>query len=248
MGNGPRNNYPRARLFFSPMIITDDDFASIVAAAEEGRGIYDNIRKTLQYLLAGNTGELLLMALCVIIGLPAPLLPIHLLWINLVTDGLPALCLATAPIDPDVMKRHPRRRSERITNRNFLRAMCLAGFLTAGAAFAAYLYVLKTGTPETARTYAFAVLVSAELLRSFGDRSETKPVWLIPFFTNINLARVVCVSFGLQVRSQHRATLGRFLKTSFMPLTDCLWLLAIGSIPLLVLELVKLVLRPARQK
>ena len=230
------------------MIITDDNFASIVAAVEEGRGIYDNIRKTLQYLLAGNTGELLLMTLCVIIGLPTPLLPIHLLWINLVTDGLPALCLATDPIDPEVMKRHPRRRSERITNRSFLRTMFLTGFLTAGVAFAVYLYVLKTGTPETARTYAFAVLVFAELLRSFGARSATKPVWRIPFFTNINLAIVVSVSFGLQVWSQHSATLGRFLKTSYMPLTDCLWLLALGSIPLLVLEMVKLVLKPARQK
>ena len=73
------------------MIITDDNFATIVAAVEEGRGIYDNIRKTLQYLLAGNVGELLLMTICVVIGLPTPLLPIHLLWINLVTDGLPAL-------------------------------------------------------------------------------------------------------------------------------------------------------------
>ena len=90
------------------MIITDDDFATIVGAVEQGRGIYANIRKTLQYLLAGNTGELLFMTVCVIIGLPAPLLPIHLLWINLVTDGLPALCLATEPIDPDVMKRRPR--------------------------------------------------------------------------------------------------------------------------------------------
>ena len=225
----------------SDMIITDDNFASIVAAVEEGRGIYDNIRKTLQYLLAGNTGELLLMTLCVVVGLPAPLLPIHLLWINLVTDGLPALCLAIDPIDPDVMKRHPRRRSERITDRSFLRTMGLTGFLTAGVAFTVYLYVLKSGTPEKARTCAFAVLVFAELLRSFGGRSETKPVWRISFFTNINLAIVVSVSFALQVWSQHNATLGRFLKSSFMPLTDCLWLLAVGTIPLVVLELVKLV-------
>ena len=230
----------------SDMIITDDNFASIVAAVEEGRGIYDNIRKTLQYLLAGNTGELLLMTLCVVVGFPAPLLPIHLLWINLVTDGLPALCLATDPIDPDVMKRHPRRRSERITDRSFLRTMCLTGFLTAGVAFAVYLYVLKTGNLETARTYAFAVLVFAELLRSFGGRSETKPVWRISFFTNINLAIVVAVSFGLQVWSQHNATLGRFLKTSFMPLTDCLGLLAVGAIPLLVLEMVKLARKKSR--
>ncbi|HAS81811.1 MAG TPA: cation-translocating P-type ATPase, partial [Verrucomicrobia bacterium] len=118
------------------MIITDDNVATILAAVEEGRGIYDNIRKTLQYLLAGSTGELLLMLLCVIVGLPTPLLPVHLLWINLVTDGLPALCLAIDPIDPDVMKRQPRRMSERITNRSFLRTMCLTGLLTAGVAFA----------------------------------------------------------------------------------------------------------------
>ena len=230
------------------MIVTDDNFASIVAAVEEGRGIYDNIRKTLQYLLAGNTGELLLMTICVIIGLPAPLLPIHLLWINLVTDGLPALCLATDPIDPDVMKRHPRHRSERITNRSFLRTMCLTGFLTAGVAFAVYFYVLKTGTEEMARTHAFAVLVFAELLRSFGARSETKPVWRISLFTNVNLVVVVAISFGLQVWSQHNATLGRFLKTSSMPLVDCFWLLAVGSIPLLVLEMVKVVRHARRHR
>ena len=103
------------------MIITDDNFATIVTAVEEGRGIYDNIRKTLQYLLAGNTGELLLMTVCVGVGLPTPLLPVHLLWINLVTDGLPALCLATDPIDADVMTRHPRSPSERIANRSFTR-------------------------------------------------------------------------------------------------------------------------------
>ncbi len=223
------------------MIITDDNFATIVAAVEEGRGIYANIRKTLQYLLAGNTGELLLMTICVLIGLPTPLLPIHLLWINLVTDGLPALCLATDPIDPDVMKRHPRHRSERITNRSFLRTMFLTGFLTAGVAFVVYLHMLKTTTPETARTYAFAVLVFAELLRSFGARSETKPIWRISLFTNRNLLIVVAISFGLQVWSQHNAMLGRFLKTSTMPFADCLLLLALGAIPLLVLEFVKVV-------
>ena len=229
------------------MIITDDNFATIVAAVEEGRGIYDNIRKTLQYLLAGNTGELLLMTVCVAVGLPAPLLPIHLLWINLVTDGLPALCLATDPIDSDVMKRLPRRRSENITDGGFLRTMFFTGFLTAGVAFAVYLYVLRAGTTETARASAFAVLVFAELLRSFGARSETKPVWRISLFTNVSLVIVVAISFGLQVWSQHNATLGSFLKTSSIPLADCLLLLALGAIPLFILEMVKVV-RNARQQ
>jgi Ca2+-transporting ATPase len=223
------------------MIITDDNFATIVAAVEEGRGIYDNIRKTLQYLLAGNVGELLLMTICVAIGLPTPLLPIQLLWINLVTDGLPALCLATDPIDAEVMKRQPRRRTERITNPKFVRTMLLTGLLTAGVAFAVYYQGLQTGTTETARASAFAVLVFAELLRSFGARSETKSVWRISLFTNVNLLIVVAISIGLQLLSQHNAMVGHILKTVYMPFTDCLWLLALGAIPLLLLEIVKLV-------
>jgi Ca2+-transporting ATPase len=228
------------------MIITDDNFATIVAAVEEGRGIYDNIRKTLQYLLAGNTGELLLMTVCVGAGFPAPLLPIHLLWINLVTDGLPALCLATDPIDPDVMKRRPRHRLENITDRGFLPTMFLTGVLTAFVAFAVYDYALETGTTETARASAFAVLVFAELFRSFGARSETRPVWRIPLFANLNLVLVVAVSLGLQVWSQHNATLGRFLKTTFIPVGDGLLLVAMGAIPLLILEAVKVVSARAR--
>jgi len=221
------------------MIITDDNFATIVAAVEEGRGIYDNIRKTLQYLLAGNTSELLLMTICVAIGLPAPLLPIHLLWINLVTDGLPALCLATDPIDHDVMKRRPRARSERITDRNFLRTMVITGVLTAGVAFAVYLFMLRSVSTDVARSYAFAVLVFAELLRSFGARSETKPVWRISLLTNVKLVVVVVTSIGLQFWSQHSAILGAFLKTARVSFIDGLALLALGALPLMVLEVLK---------
>ena len=92
------------------------------------------------------------------------------------------------------------------------------------------------------------MLVFAELLRSFGARSETKPVWRISLFTNVNLVIVVAISFGLQVWSQHNATLGRFLKTSYMPFADCLLLLAVGAIPLLVLEMVKVVRHARRQR
>ncbi len=223
------------------MIITDDNFSTIVAAVEQGRGIYDNIRKTLQYLLAGNTAELALMMICVLIGLPMPLLPIHLLWINLVTDGLPALCLATDPIDPDVMKRRPRHRAERIADRNFLLMMLFTGMITAGVAFAVYLYALQHGSVEMARTQAFAVLVFAELLRSFGARSDTRPVWRIPIFSNINLVLVVLVTFSLQVWSQHSEMLSGLLKTSLLPFGDSLILLGLGTIPLLALEALKFI-------
>ena len=126
--------------------------------------------------------------------------------------------------------------------------MFFTGFFTAGVAFAVYLYALRAGAPETARTYAFAVLVFAELLRSFGARSETKPVWRISLFTNVSLVIVVAISFGLQVWSQHNATLGRFLKTSFMPLADCFLLLALGAIPLFILEIFKVVRHARRQR
>jgi Ca2+-transporting ATPase len=225
------------------MIVTDDNFASIVAAVEEGRGIYDNIRKTLQYLLAGNCGELLLMTSAIIMGLPMPLLAIHLLWINLVTDGLPALCLATDPIDADVMKQPPRARHERITDGGFLRTMFLTGALTAGVSFAVYLYALKYETPEMARTHAFAALVFAELLRSFGARSETRPLWQINLFSNLNLLIVVAISFSIQVWSHHNAILAKFLKTSLISFSDCLMLLAVSTVPLLVLEARKLFIR-----
>ncbi|HCS64910.1 MAG TPA: cation-translocating P-type ATPase [Cellvibrio sp.] len=222
------------------MVITDDNFATIVAAVEEGRGIYGNIRKTLQYLLAGNTGELVLMTLCVLMGLPAPLLPIHLLWINLVTDGLPALCLATDAIDSDVMKQRPRPRDEHIAANNFLGSMLLTGLLTAGVAFAVYFYSLQTGSEELARTKAFATLVFAELLRAFGARSETKVLWKISLRTNLLLAVVVLLVIGLQVWAHHNATLALFLKITFLSLEDCVLLLVISTIPSLVLELVKL--------
>ena len=223
----------------SDMIVTDDNFASIVAAVEEGRGIYDNIRKTLQYLLAGNCGELLLMTAAIVIGLPMPLLALHLLWINLVTDGLPALCLATDPIDADVMKQPPRSRNERITDGGFLGTMFLTGLLTAGVSLAVYLYALKHESLEMARTHAFAALVFAELLRAFGARSETRPLWRMNHLSNLNLLLVVSISFSIQVWSHHNAMLAGFLNTSLMPFSDCLMLLSISVIPLLALEGVK---------
>jgi Ca2+-transporting ATPase len=223
----------------SDMVITDDNFASIVAAVEQGRAIYDNIRKTLQYLLAGNCGELILMAVCVIAGLPAPLLPIHLLWINLVTDGLPALCLATDPIDPDVMRRRPRPRRERLADRRFWGRLLVAGVLTASVSFAVYLLALRSEALELARTHAFAVLVFAELLKAFAFRSDTQPVWRIRLLTNLNLALVVGLSFALQLWGHHFAPLGRLLQIAPISWTDCLMLVAVGAIPLTVLEAMK---------
>ena len=224
------------------IIITDDNFATIVAAIEEGRGIYENIRKTLQYLLAGNTGELLLMLTCVVIGLPAPLMPIHLLWINLVTDGLPALCLATDNNHSDSMKRGPRNAAEQLTNANFVWTMLITGVLTAGVTLIVFVYTLRVSDIEHARASAFTVLVFAELMRALGARSSHQPIWKIKPIVNRYLVAVIGASIAMQVVSLQIPILGSFLKTPSTTLESCLVLFAVGCIPMLVLEMMKMVL------
>jgi Ca2+-transporting ATPase len=227
------------------IILVDDNFGTIVAAVEQGRGIYDNIRKTLQYLLAGNAGELMLMAACVVAGLPAPLLPIHLLWINLVTDGLPALCLAGDPIDKGMMTRSPRSAGAQLIDGAFIRAMLITGALTGGVALAVFVVVLQTYPLEVARTCAFTALVFAELLRSLGARSRTRPIWTMSPFTNRGLLGVLIVSVGLQFLSQHNLFVAAFLQTATIPWEGGLILLAVGCIPLLALETMKLLPSPS---
>ncbi len=227
----------------SSMIVTDDDFASIVAAVEEGRGTYDNIRKTLQYLLAGNTGELLLMTSCIVGGLPLPLLPIHLLWINLVTDGLPALALATDPIDPDVMRRAPRPRDERLAGAGFFGPMLLTGVTTASVAFGVYLWALGTVSAAQAQSYVFGALVFEELLRSFSARSETKPIWRLGLLGNVKLAAIVAATLGFQIAAHQVEPLRAFFETQPLTWTEFAVLFAVALIPLAVLEVRKVLRR-----
>ncbi|MDB5104914.1 MAG: yloB [Fibrobacteres bacterium] len=230
----------------SDMIVTDDNFASIVAAVEEGRGIYQNIRNTLQFLLAGNCGELLLMMVAIIAGLPSPLLPIHLLWINLVTDGLPALCLASERIDPDVMKLRPRDQTEILSDRGFRNTLLMTGLLTAGVSLGAFLWGLRRHDLATARSLAFSTLVFAELLRSLGARSEGKPIWKLSPSGNPRLFAVVGISILAQILLHYHPLLRSLLKTAPLDWAEGLAFLALGSIPLLVMELVKVLRAGAR--
>jgi P-type Ca2+ transporter type 2C len=228
----------------SDMVLADDHFATIVAAVEEGRGIYQNIRNTLQFLLAGNVGELLLMTMALILGLPAPLLPIHLLWINLVTDGLPALCLAAENIDPDVMKGPPKKQTQILSDKRFLVSLMVTGLLTAGIAFGVFYWALPRLGLEEARSLAFASLVGSELLRSLGARSETKPIWRMRFFSNKALIAVVSASLILQVLGHQTVFFEAVLKTTALGLNEWGVLLALSLIPLLALEGLKVVWRP----
>lgn len=231
------------------IIITDDNFASIVAAVEEGRGIYDNIAKTLAYLLAGNTGELIVMLSAVLLGWPLPLLPLHLLWINLVTDGLPALALATDPIDPDVLNRPPRHSQETLFNWNFLKLTLLTGLLTAGVTLGVFAYELYIDNSlEQARDAAFTALVIAELLRAFGARSEQRTIWQIGLFSNLRLFLIVAVSFALQLAIHHVPMLQKLFQIEPVTLNQCVVWIGVGSIPLIILELRKVIRRPQTKK
>ena len=197
------------------LIITDDNFASIVAAVEEGRGIYDNIAKTLAYLLAGNAGELTVMFLAALLGWPLPLLPLQLLWINLVTDGLPALALVTDPIDPDVLRRPPRHPEAQLVDWAFVRRIAVIGCLTAGVSLSAFAAEWYThGSVARARSAAFSVLVIEELLRAFSARSTVKTIWQVGVFSNPRLVLVVIASFALQLAIFYLPALQRLFGTA----------------------------------
>ncbi len=233
------------------LVIADDNFASIVAAVEEGRGTYDNIGKTLGYLLGGNAGELAIMLFSILAGWPLPLLPIHLLWINLVTDGLPALALATDPIDPEALRRPPRRAEAELIDGGFVGRLALVGVLTASVALAAFAYELYVdGSVVDARNAAFTAMVMAELLRSFGARSDTRTVWEVGLLSNLRLFVIVAVSVALQIAIHHVPLAEQVFGTRPITLGQCLGWLILGSVPLLVLELRKVIVRsgvPATQ-
>ncbi len=185
----------------SDMVLTDDNFASIVSAVEEGRGIYDNIQKVLIFLLSCNAGEILLMFVASILGWPAPLLPIQLLWINLVTDGLPALALSLEPPEPDVMQRQPRQRNESILSAQLGWAILWQGVLVGSVGLIAfgYSYLSHGQDVERARAMTFCVIVYAELLRALAARSARLTLWQLGMFTNPYLLLAIAVSGMLQV-------------------------------------------------
>jgi P-type Ca2+ transporter type 2C len=225
------------------LILTDDNFASIVAALREGRGIFDNIRKTVAYLLAGNVGELLVMLGAALLGAPAPLLPLHILWINLATDGLPALALAADPTDPDVLSRPPRDPAEPLLGRREWLGVLSIGVLQAALTLGVFAWALNARGLEEARNLAFTTLVFGELFRAFGARSTDKTIFQLGFLSNWRLSLVVVVSVLAQLLIHHVPAFEQVLQIAPLSLEDCLLTFAFGSVPLLVLEAWKRVRR-----
>jgi len=185
------------------MVLTDDNFASVVAAVEEGRGIYENIRKFVAFLLSANAGEVLIMFIATIaIADPAFLpffAPVQLLWINLVTDGLPALALGVDPYPTDIMDRPPRNPKEGVLSRDILfLIIVVSGILTAGTLGVFFLELREGADPTRAQTVAFTTIVFFELFLVFAMRSPRQTIWEIGLFTNTKLIVAVLGSMLLQ--------------------------------------------------
>jgi len=223
----------------SDIVITDDNFASIVAAVEEGRGIYNNIRKTLLYLLAGNSAELFIMFVAMLFALPVPLLPVHLLWINLVTDGLPALALAVDRADPGLMKFSPRASGEKIMNKDFYMTMIFSGTLVSIPTLAVYIYTLRSSGIEEARTYTFTLLVFIELIKSFAFLHLTEGFWKSPAVSILRISLIATLSAGIQIAALLFLPLQKIFRTSPIPPEKIALLLFLAVLPSVGLELFK---------
>ncbi|MBG9541135.1 ATPase [Bacillus thuringiensis] len=241
------------------VVLTDDNFSSIVKAVEEGRNIYRNIKKSILFLLSCNFGEIIALFLAILLGWATPLRPIHILWVNLITDTLPALSLGVDPEDPDVMKEKPRHAKESlfsgsvpflIFNGAVIGLLTLIAFI-AGAKFYTGDTNLFPLFPERidedallhAQTMAFVVLSFSQLVHSFNLRSRTKSIFSIGIFTNKYLVFSLLIGVLMQVCIISIPPLANIFGVHALTMRDWGFVLLLSIIPLVVNEFIKLVKR-----
>lgn len=227
------------------MVVTDDNFASIVMAVEEGRGIFDNIRKTIHFLLSCNVSEVLVMLFAALIGLPLPLLPIQILWMNLVTDGFPALALAVDPKSPDLMKQPPRRPEARLLDGGRLLAIggegLMLGLIALGA-FSYSLYGLHRDLDQ-ARTVAFTVMVVVQLVHAFNCRSDRLSLFQLGVGTNRALVWAFLLSLVVQMVVLTVPAAASVFKIASLPVEDWALIGILALLPLVIMESIKMLRR-----
>lgn len=226
----------------SHMILLDDNFATIVKAVREGRKIYDNIRKFIKYLLTTNSGEIWTLFLAPLIGLPIPLLPIHLLWINLVTDGLPALALSAEPAEGDVMSRPPRHPKESIFSHGLGAHALWAGLLMGGVVLSVQAWAIKTEHAHW-QTMVFTVLCLTQLGHVLAIRSEKESLFTIGIFSNKYLLGAVLLTFSLQMATIYLPALNAVFKTTPLTPGELMITLALSSVVFVAVETEKLLKR-----
>ncbi|NLO41003.1 MAG: cation-transporting P-type ATPase, partial [Ruminiclostridium sp.] len=210
------------------MILMDDNFSTIVAAVEEGRNIYNNIRKFIRYLLSCNIGEVLTMFLGMLVGLPVPLLAVQILLVNLVTDGLPAIALSMEPGSNEVMNQKPRRPDEHVFFGGLWRLIIVRGIFIGLSTLLSFVLVQEiTGNLECARTGALVTLVLSQLIHVFECKSEKKSIFQIPFLNNLWLVASVLISLGVLLAVVYIPFLQNLFKT--VPLFGDQWLVVAGT-------------------
>jgi Ca2+-transporting ATPase len=227
------------------MVLTDDNYASIVSAIEEGRTIYSNIRKFVYFLLVCNVGEILIVFVSMLLGMQVPFRPIQLLWLNLVTDGAPALALGLEKGEPDNMKRPPRPTNEPVINRGMtigLIAIPVVDTIAVLSVFAIGL-LRYPDSHAAARTMAFAVLCTSELLRAFTARSEHYSIFSIGFFSNRWMIWGVCSSLFLVLITIYVPFLRVFFGTKALGIMDWMVMLPFIFMAPVASEIVKIYLR-----
>jgi Ca2+-transporting ATPase len=224
----------------SDMILTDDNCASIVAAVEEGRKIYQNIKKFIHYLISCNLGEIVTIAGAIFIGLPYPLIPIQILWVNLVTDGLPALALGLDPAEKDIMLTPPRDPNEGIFSGKMGFNIFSQGIFIGLLSLSAFYIGISFYSLKIARTMAFATLSFSQLAQSLNARSQKFSIFKMGLFTNLYLIMAISISGLLQFLVMVIPSLQVIFKTVWLDLNQW-WIVVILSLaPILYVELLKL--------
>jgi Ca2+-transporting ATPase len=230
------------------MVLLDDNFATIVAAVEEGRVIFDNIRKFIRYTLSSNTGELFVMLIAPLLGMPLPLVPLQILWINLVTDGLPGLALAIEPGEPGVMRRSPFRPEESIFSRGLgwqiLWVGALMGAVSLGMGWASW---DLAGRPAVGghgiavhwRTMLFTTLVLAQMGNALALRSNRESIFTLGFLSNPSMLGAIALTFVLQLALIYIPFLQGVFSTAALTWWELLISLAASSVVFFAVELDK---------
>jgi len=224
------------------MILLDDNFATIVRAVKEGRRIFDNIRKFIKYTMTSNSGEIWTIFLAPFLGLPVPLLPIHILWINLVTDGLPGLALAAEPADRDVMNRPPRYPGESVFAHGLGVHIIWVGLLMGGVSIFTQAWALKSGDAHW-QTMVFTVLCLSQMGHVLAIRSEKESLFRQGLLSNRPLFGACVLTFFLQMATVYVPFLNPVFKTEPLSAAELALTLGLSSIVFISVEIEKLLKR-----
>jgi Ca2+-transporting ATPase len=228
------------------MVLLDDNFATIVAAVEEGRIIFDNIRKFIKYLLTCNASEIAVMLIGPFLGMPLPLLPLQILWINLVTDGLPALALGVEPAEENVMRRPPYSSRESIFGGGVVRFIVGFGILMSLVSLLAGYLSWRAGNPQW-QTIVFTTLIFAQLALALEVRSEENSLLKIGLFTNRPMIIAVIVTVLLQLLVIYLPFLQRIFKTQALEPGELLIPIALSLLVMAAVEVYKVFVRRSRR-